>query len=350
MRRAPHASWRALAGCALLLALPACRPPRPPELYRRASRLEAAAQREEALALYREGARGCSQDTPPCRLYRLRIGELLTTMGRTREALAAYVELRGFSRDPATVARASDRAAELLEGLRRVPAALRLSEETVRRFPGEVAAEDSLRRLLRLHAKRDGAAVRLLLELYRDLDSSPIAPSLLFEASAIYGRAGRQADARALLDQLAARYRRSALWDDALWQGAAICEAMRDWGGALARYRRLVASQRDAYILGSYNSVHLDDAQLRVARILLERLGDARGAVRELERLRDEFPHSLLRDDAQWWIAEIHLKAGDRAAACLALARLIRDFPDGNQTHKAREALPSLGCAAAGPR
>lgn len=347
-------SLRTLA-LAVALATAACRPAPLPEVLRRAAALERRGADREALAAYDELRRGCDgRDSPACRIAGLGAAEALERLGRKREALARSLALRLATGDRETAARAQDRAAELLERAGRPREALRLSRGVIESFPGEVAAEDSLRRLLRIQRftlkRPDGETARILLELFRDQEGSAIGDNLLFEAAAIYRRNQHGADALALLDQLAARYPRSPLLDDSLWHGGQLCEERADWEGALRRYSKLVAARRDARLLGSYDSVFLDDAQLRIGVLRLERLRDPRGALEAFELLRDDFPTSTLRDDAQLWIAEVHRRRGALSAACHALARLLQRFPDGNQTLRARELLRTLSCGGGSAR
>jgi tetratricopeptide (TPR) repeat protein len=330
---------------ALLLCFGSCSGATPmPAAYRRGVALEREQKHSAALASYREAVQKCTADTRACRQCRLRLAETQARLGRHRQALRTYLALRGWTADPATAARAQERAAGLLEGpLGRQRRALALYRRTLLDFPGEVAGEDALRRWLELQPRVSGEGasglVRALIALQRRLRGTPLADDILFAAARIYLRQGDREQARRLFDRLWRADSRSPLWDDALWQAGQILEQQRRWSEAIDRYRRLVASRKQAYLVGSYNSVHLDDAQLRIGLIRLERLADPRGAIAALQTLRDEFRDSILRDDAQWWIARAQLQLGQPGAACAALRRLVRQFPDGNHTRRARQEL-----------
>jgi len=317
-----------------------------PEPYSRGVALEMHGHDRAALAAYSEGVARCTEDLAACRDLRLRRAETLARLGETRAAVACYLALRAFTRDPPTAARAQEGAAALLEGTGGHRAALDLSLNLIRTFPAETAADDALRRLVRWHvaAGRRGRLGHLLLTLFRELRDTPIGDNMLFEAARLYQDQRRPHEAIALCDQLTREYPRSALRDQCLWRAGQLLESLEDWAGALRRYRLLLAGRRDALLVGSYNSRHLDDAQLRVGLLLLEKLQDPHAALTSLEELRDEFPYSLLRDDAQFWIAQVHARAGDRAAACNDLRRLLRDFPDGNHAPRARAAMTQLPC------
>jgi len=347
MSRPSPGSWL----FALIGTLLSCTAARLPEAYRRGLQLEREGRHAAAVAAYREGARACGHDSPECRMCRLRLAETQARLGRHQEAVQSYRDLGAWTRDPATAARARERAAGVLEDhLRRPDRAFQLCLEVVLTFPAEVAAEDAFRRLLRLypatHGGGDAALIRLLLRLHRRLARSPLADTILFAAARIYRKDRAAGQALALYDRVWADHPKGELADDALWEAAQILEEQERWTDALDRYRRLLATRKDAFFVGSYNSVHLDDAQLRVGQIKLEHLDDARGALEAFATLRDDFADSILRDDAQFWIAQIHLRQGDRAAACQALARLVRDFPDGNHVRRARELLGRTECAA----
>lgn len=332
---------RLLPALALLLA---CNSPRLPAAYRLGARLEREGRDAEALAEYREAAAGCAEDTAACRQCRVRVAETLARLGRHGEASESYLALRRWTRDPAAAARAQERAAGLLESPLREPhRALALYRATMLGFPAEVAAEDALRRLCdlvpRLSAEGDAKLVRVLTELYDHLQRSPLADNILFAAAHVYERRGDPGQALRLLDRLWRGYEGSSLWDDSLWRAGQILEEQARWSEAVERYRRLVATRKRAFLLGSYNSEHLDDAQLRIGVIRLEHLGDTAGAIAALRSLRDELRDSILRDDAQWWIAKARFHEGKSQRACAALRRLVRDFPDGNHVRRAKREL-----------
>src|SRR5207248_4427551 len=134
-------------------------------------------------------------------------------------------------------------------------------------------------------------------------------------------------------------YPHSGLRDDGLWRAAELLRGSGDFDGALRRLRRILASRKDALITGSYNYLQLDDAQLLTGRIYLDDLHDPARAAEAFQLLADDYPESVLRDDALYDLARAKREQHDVPAACRALARLIKQFPDGNRVRAARSLM-----------
>lgn len=321
--------------------------PLPPS-FAAAERHERAGQHEAALAAYRRAARQCP-DQRACSAARQRIAETLEHLGRYGEALSAYLHL---SRDPgAAHARGLQRAARLLERrLCDIPRAEALYQRAIVEAPNEVGAEDALRDWVALRQRRsDRAALTAILALYPRIRHSAVADNLLFTAAEIYARHGRSQEALALYDRLLVELPKSPLVDDSLWASAQLFERLRRYPAALQRYRRLLRGRRYPVLIatGSYNSVFMDRAQLRIAELQRAHLHDERAALATLRTLRDDFRDSRLRDDAQLAIAEIHHRAGRNRQACVALALLAKRFPEGNKVRVAKRLGAAWRCSAA---
>jgi TolA-binding protein len=172
-----------------------------------------------------------------------------------------------------------------------------------------------------------------------------VGDNVLYERGMLLGRHERAAEAVAIFDQLADAYPHSSLRDDGLWRAAELLRGGGDFEGALHRLRRILSTRKDAIITGSYNYLQLDDAQLLVGRIYLEDLHDPAHAAEAFELLADDYPESTLRDDALYDLARAKREAHDVPAACRALARLIKQFPDGNRVRQARSLQQELGCS-----
>ncbi len=171
-----------------------------------------------------------------------------------------------------------------------------------------------------------------------------VGDNLLFERGMLLARHERGAEAVALFDALADAYPHSSLRDDGLWRAAELLRAGGDFEGALKRLRRILSSRKDALITGSYNYLQLDDAQLLVGRIYLDDLHDPARAAEAFELLADDYPASTLRDDALYDLARAKREMRDLPAACRALARLCKQFPDGNRVRAAHSLQQELGC------
>lgn len=369
-----RAARRLLIACALpLLLSPACAGPATPADIGAATRLEAGGETDaEALAAWtriaearcpaRRAAAARSDRTldraadetvrkDDCGVALLRRGQLLERLGRSGEAVEVYEAAAAEGAGPREAARALAEAARLREaqGDRgAIDLAIADCERAVSTYPGELGADDALERWLRL-ARRRGDDLRALRDRLDALAvtqaQSDAVDNLLFAAGDLSDRDLH--DARGAVvrwDELARRFPRSSLRDDALWRAAALLRQGGDPRGALVRLEGILATRRSAWITGSYNSVLLDDAQLLHGRILLDDLAAPREAARDFERLADDYTESVLRDDALFALAQAREAQGDRAAACAALSRIEHDFPDGNRVRDANHRRAQLAC------
>lgn len=339
---------RALGYCYFFIMLPlgACVSSPQYDPFRHGASLLARGHHSSALRAFQNASAQCSNDTPQCRAGWLRTAELQASLGQRKTAFLTYQTIQTRTHDPETVARSQDRMADLLEqDPHQRTIAIYLSQKNIIEWPNEIAAEDSLRRIVRLyHRQQDASLAWLLLDLVKRTQGTVIAEHILFAAAEEYERYQRRYEALALYDRLVAIYPRSALKDDCLWRAGHLLEAQQNWSEAIKRYRKLLATRKDAFILGSYNSIYLDDAQMRIGIIKLEMLHNIEEALHAFQELRDDFPYSSLRDDAQWYIALIHLRAGNHGSACQDLKRLINNFPSSNRRREAIQKAQILAC------
>jgi tetratricopeptide (TPR) repeat protein len=151
---------------------------------------------------------------------------------------------------------------------------------------------------------------------------------------------GNAEAARAYYDRIPADTPTSGMRDDARWHAARISRALHDPEGAMARLRALLATREVAMLAGSYFSIWLDDAQLELGKILRDDLGDPAAAAAAFRRLPDDYPASILRDDALYELAVTLEQMHDHAAACAALARLARQFADSKYIARGKQVCP----------
>jgi TolA-binding protein len=338
-----------LAGCSGL--------PLPSDMEQ-AQKLEAAGPPEQALAAWSAIRAGCATpDARPhddCGLAAVREAQLYERVGRDADAAAAWEALPSRTRDPRKAARALTRAAEIVAGKLGDPArGANIAWRCVEKYPEEVPADDALAIALRIERARDGKALIDRLDtLAARYQQTEIADNLLFEAAVTALAIGDRQGALARWDDLARRFPRSPLADDANWRAAAQLRENKDFRAAVRHLERILQTRKDALIVGSYNSLYLDDAQLLVGQIQLDDLHDPAQAIRAFALLADDYPDSTLRDDALFELARAHLAAhtppgdADRDAACRALARLLARFPDGNRARAARDRRAELACPA----
>src|SRR5262249_8875762 len=161
-------------------------------------------------------------------------------------------------------------------------------------YPESSAADDALRNVVADGRKRNPRQLYgALRDLYGRLAATAVGDNLLW-AMATLAHEDLSDDATALADcdRLVAAHAGSPVWDDALWLGAQLARDHGDPEGAVRRLRKLLATREQSFVIGSYLSVHLDEAQLELARILRDDLGRPREAVKELQILPKDYPTS----------------------------------------------------------
>jgi len=274
---------------------------------------------------------------------------LLEAAGRDGEALEAWLAVTRVAVESRAIARALTRAAELLERRGDRARAEQLAWRCMREHPDDVPAEDALRLAVRLAVARGdrGGLERRLFELLPAIERRDLADNVLFALAGSLATHDAVAAIEAY-DRLAAMDKRSSLRDDALVEAARLLRQLGRPTEAIGRLRALLATRRDALITGSYNSEHLDDAQLLVGEILLDDIGDARAAKEAFRLLADDFKDSRLSDDALVWLARAELRgapdAAARGRACDVLWELRLRFPDSNQRRRAEALERETGC------
>jgi tetratricopeptide (TPR) repeat protein len=282
-----------------------------------------------------------------CSLVAVRLAELAESQERWTDAEAAWLRAADVTKQPGTAARALQRAAYLAHtDLHDDGAAATLAWRAIESYPDEIAADDALKLVIRIDEPRDWQALAARLgALYPRVVKFDIGDNVMFERGMLLSRHDRAAEAVAVFDGLADAYPHSSLRDDGLWRAAELLRQSGDFQGALARLRRILSSRKDALITGSYNYLQLDDSQLLVGRIYLDDLHDPARAAEAFELLANDYPESTLRDDALYDLARARHEQHDEVAACRALARLVKQFPDGNRVRAARTMQQELSCA-----
>ena len=263
--------------------------------------------------------------------------------GRTRPAIQTYLAIPARAGDDAaTAATAVYRAGVLLLADHQVEPAWTALWRVVTDYPDEPIAGDALRALVTDGRHRDPRALSdQLARLLTPLAETQIADNLLWELADLAEHELDNAPAaRAYYDRIPADYPGSGMRDDARWHGARISRALHDPRGAVSRLRALLATREVALGAGSYFSIWLDDAQLELGKILRDDLGDLPGAAAAFRRLPEDYPASILRDDALYELAVTLDRMADHAGACAAIARLARAFADSKYLARGKELCP----------
>jgi tetratricopeptide (TPR) repeat protein len=335
-----------------------------------AERLARAGHEEAALEAYLAAQLACRRlhdrlrRVAACADARLGRADLLVGLGRRAEAARDFeaAALALAAEDDAGAAHALARAGSLRLEAGQDERAYQLLWRAVIDYPDQVFAADALESLVRDGRRR---APSQLYQVLRQLEAHGVTPRDTVSRSggdrsggearigdtelgddlllAMAELAGRElADPRAALahyDELVAAHPRSGLCDDALWRAAELARRLGDGPGAIRRLRALIATREEAWFIGSYFSVWLDDAQLELGRILRDDLGQPRAAADTFSQLLRDNPASTLRDDALWERARTLAGLGERDEACRALGQLRGEHAESRWELEAAPAL-----------
>lgn len=335
-------------GFAILLAYACSAPATLPEL--RAAEMRAdQGDVDGALAAYRSAQTKC-HDLRPHRRAKAACGEallgeaeVLERAGRTDEAIAAYLAIPQKVRDDdVTAAIGVYRAGELLLKAGKTHDAWTALWRVVTDYPDEPSAADALKTLIVDGRPRDARTLaEQIAQLVSTLATTQVADNLIWSLADLYEHELANLEgARALYDRIPTDYPQSGLRDDARWHAARISRALKDSQGAVVRLRALVATREVAFGAGSYFSIWLDDAQLELGRVLRDDIGDLAGAIAAFRRLPNDYPASILKDDALYELALTQQRAGDTPGACASLAQLAKQAPESKYLRRGEIACP----------
>jgi len=340
----------ALGVLGALGALAACSAPATLSELRLAEQRADAGDVEGAIAAYRAAQGKCGALRPArraqaaCSEALLGEAEVLEHAGRIEPAIRTYLAIPArAASDPYTAATAVYRAGELFLSDHQVTAAWTQLWHVVTDYPDEPIAGDALRAILRDGRRRDARALAdEMAKLLTPLAETQIADNLLWSlADLSEHELGNLEAARALYDRIPVDTPTSGLRDDARWHAARLSRLLHDPEGAAQRLRALLATREVAFGAGSYFSIWLDDAQLELGKILRDDLNNLPGAAAAFRQLPQDYPASILRDDALYELAVTLERMHDHAGACAALGRLAREFADSKYLARGKE----LGCS-----
>ena len=312
---------------------------------------------DEALDSYRraqimcKGIRHKRTRRQTCDAAHTNAAELLERMNRWPEAAQAYENIAiDLAHDPTAAARATYRAGRIHLRLGNDVRAYELLWKTVTDYPDEQFAADALKKVVRDGRDRNAKQLyEVLLALVEALSDTLIADNLHYHLADLAEHDFH--DPAAAIDHFDAiwqRYPDSGLRDDAWWHSARLLRDAGDPRGALERLEALLATREVAVGVGSYFSVWLDDAQLRVGVILRDDLREYRAAAAAFRRLAKHYPASLLLDDALYELAVTWDRAENATEACKALRKLHEDWPDSRYELELAPALRAEhGCPSA---
>ena len=340
------------------MAIGACSAPANLPDLAAAEHMSDAGDLDGAIAAYHRAQITCRAIKPPRRARTVcadaLLGEpdALDRAGRTPDAITAYLAIPARAAgDPTVAATATYRAGRLLLRADRpdqTAAAWTALWRVVTDYPDEPLAADALAALLADGRARNPAALAAeLARLSRTpaLARSTVADNLAWSVADLdeHELADLPA-ARALYDRIPVAYPASGLRDDARWRGAQVSLALHDPAGAITRLRGLLATREVSYMVGSYFSIWLDDAQLLLGQLLRDDLHDLPAAAAAFRRLPQDYPASVLRDDALYELAATLALARDAPGACHAVADLRVLEPESKFRARADALAAELAC------
>lgn len=201
---------------------------------------------------------------------------------------------------------------------------------------------------LRVRSAHHETGLRYLEQLSSEAKLGFVAEALLYEQAALLLAHGKKSQAQQVLTLQVERfpYPQGLLWDDALWKLADLAEDAGDPQAAVAVLSRMLDAHESAHLVGSYTRPRFSAAALRIARIYRDRIQDLDAAVSAFRTVRDEFPSSLVADDALAEEGELWLARGDKAQGCALLRKLLEEHEVGAARRRASSRVAS-DCAAA---
>jgi TolA-binding protein len=338
----------------VLFTLAACSAPAQIRDLREAEAHERGGRHYDALLSYDRAMQSCEKidnrrrRRQSCAAAYLQRAELLVTLDRSAEAIAAYHEAEhSLKHITPAAAQACYSAALLYLKSDDLENAYRYLWRTITNYPNEAFAADALKRILRDGKVRAPEQLhKELVGLNKVLVESLIADNILHAlANLEEHQLSDPASALKRYDTLVKRYPSSGLFDDSLWHGARLSRQLGDPKGAVKRLRTLVATREVAFGAGSYFSVWLDNGQLELGIILRDDLKDYKAAIKAFATLPSDYPASILRDDALYERALTKGRAGLKEGACKDLAKLNKKYPESKYTLSAVPKLRSeLAC------
>jgi TolA-binding protein len=337
----------------MLAAVLGCGGPRHGEAFLGSFR---AAQRAHNAGRYAEAAEGFAKAARVAQRVKDR-DEALFLAARMKEKLGRWDEARKDYRELARVSPDGPRTARAVFDLAHLEiehgdeaAGWALLERAIERYPGHGSTRNALGRLAEHLATRGGeAALRARLARWLDaLRGTDAEQQLKYELARSLERDGALREAHAMLLRAAREhpYPTGPLTDDALWRASHVAERLGDAALAVADLRELL-SDRETAAGGSYERPRFPEAQLRIALLYRDRLGDRAAARRELRVMHTRHAKSVLADDALWYEAELWARDGDAERACDVVAELALRYPGSRYRRCVALVCPRPGDGAA---
>ncbi len=269
---------------------------------------------------------------------------------RPLEAQQIYQELVDVSPEGPRTARAVFEIAEIEIAHGESERGWAMLRAAVVRYPDHGSARRGLTRWVERVAERDGeeqARAMIQQDLPR-FSGTEAEQQAKYEHALSLERSGLLEQARDALVQLAREhpYPLGNLTDDALWRASLLDEKLGRPERAVEDLREMLATHEDTAGGQRYERPRFPDAQMRIAELYRDELGDPRAARQEFRKVYRNHPESILGDDAMWEEAALAHRAGEAAEACELCAELREDYPDSRYLRCVDLLCPSARPAA----
>ena len=263
---------------------------------------------------------------------RYRQARVLRKQGRFEEAVELLDAIAAVEPPSRRTARAVYDAARIREDhLGRQAEALPAYDRILSEWPDEGLGARAL--FFRLAAIEGAQAKIAFLDgLYPELREAELADDLLMAKVDLQLEAGDRAGARQTLEQITRDhfYPQGHRWDDAVFKLADMDVEDGKPEEAIARLERMLERHDTTNIIGSYTLSAFPQAQLRIARLYRDVVGDHDRAASAFKRVGRKFPRSTLRDDAAYELGVMLIEDGEVGDGCDVLREVVEDFEVGH--------------------
>jgi hypothetical protein len=209
--------------------------------------------------------------------------------------------------------------------------------------PESGLADRALRRLLEhtIESAGPSAALQLLDQLEPQVGHAELHELVLYERA-------RQIEIERGAWQALPHYRRVVVehpypegrfWDECVLHSVRLLRQLGHPRRALAWIEWMLEHRESANWVGSYER-HYSQAHYEMAEIWRDDLDDWRRARSEFRAVFEEYPTSLLRDDALWQAVQLSLVHGDTAAGCKDLDALRLEVPNSRYLGRSHPPCP----------
>lgn len=318
----------------LFTSLTACGP-RVGEAFLRAKasgdRARSAGRYEEAVLAYREAADSAQRRRDRDEALFLEAG-IHQRAGDLAKAAEVYRLLQAESPEGERTPRAAFELAWIEIDSGNVDEGHALLEGALFAHPRSGPARRALGRHLAHLEARSGhrGALAWIEQALPKLGDSALGENLRYERAKRLEALGELEVARDAFVDCAKRhpYPFGSLFDDALWHASRIDEALGRHELAIADLEELLRHREVSTFNGSYERPRYSAAQMRIAELYRDHIGDRPAARRAFRKLYAEHTTSILRDDALWEEAKLAREDGDLDEACSLVAKLAKEFAE----------------------